>query len=487
VEIYKWIKLQIVNAFQLNAGLFDIEGGVARANMEAAIYLGRRNAVCPRLGLYEEVLTHQLLRPDFDERLIFAFDNPVPEDLAQLQAIMSAGAVVGAFTRNEWRELAGYEPTEWGKEPLSPSGLIPADMVSVQAQAEIGSQEGQEAPQEAPGQPQEAPAAQEPAPEENVQDTALNGAQIASLLEIINQVVLGTVPPQAGKLVIAASFPTMGEAQINGIVDSLIVKPQPEPQATPAPAPQPAPPEPKVKASEAYAEGLEAGSQIAGQARAKRKLPPEKALTKILQAFFAKQEAHVLSSLHGKAFIPAEEWNKELQDNVSPVMRIMYESGAKKLISQVGLSDDLFTLITPKLHEAIDGWTLKFCESTNNTTNQNIDVAHQELKKQLEEGLLNKETYNYKLTARVKEIFTSASTERAFLIAKTETNRAVTSSQQMCARQRREDEEVDYPERQRLSRMPRDTCEVCRGARPEHHLQREGYLRGRQPSLSSIL
>lgn len=54
-----------------------------------------------------------------------------------------------------------------------------------------------------------------------VQDTALNGAQISSMLEIVGQTAAGGMPPESAKAMMTASFPTMDAETINGIMDPL--------------------------------------------------------------------------------------------------------------------------------------------------------------------------------------------------------------------------------------------------------------------------
>lgn len=54
----------------------------------------------------------------------------------------------------------------------------------------------------------------------DVQQLALNGAQIASLLEVVTQVTAGQLSPETAKAVMEVSFPALTEAQINRIVDS---------------------------------------------------------------------------------------------------------------------------------------------------------------------------------------------------------------------------------------------------------------------------
>lgn len=56
---------------------------------------------------------------------------------------------------------------------------------------------------------------------QDVQQTALNGAQIASLLSITQGVTSGTIPPESGEGMIEASFPTLTNAQIAAIIGPL--------------------------------------------------------------------------------------------------------------------------------------------------------------------------------------------------------------------------------------------------------------------------
>lgn len=54
---------------------------------------------------------------------------------------------------------------------------------------------------------------------EQIAKTALNGAQIASLLSIVSQIVTGQLPFDTGRAVIEASFPTLTTEQIDAILD----------------------------------------------------------------------------------------------------------------------------------------------------------------------------------------------------------------------------------------------------------------------------
>lgn len=71
----------------------------------------------------------------------------------------------------------------------------------------------------------------------DVQGTALNGAQIASLLLICDKLAARSYPPEAVTALVKASFPLMDPALIEAFVTSLRNAP-----ATPRPAPSPTPP-----------------------------------------------------------------------------------------------------------------------------------------------------------------------------------------------------------------------------------------------------
>ena len=62
--------------------------------------------------------------------------------------------------------------------------------------------------------------------EEDIQKTALNGAQIKSLLEIITQISAGALQKASAKSIIKAAFPTFTDLQVGSIVDNIEINPQ---------------------------------------------------------------------------------------------------------------------------------------------------------------------------------------------------------------------------------------------------------------------
>lgn len=72
-----------------------------------------------------------------------------------------------------------------------------------------------------------------------VQDTALNGAQIGSLLEIVAAVAAGTLPGQSAVNMIQLSFPAVDEAEAQALVKPAVEMAKRKPEQAPAPEPEP--------------------------------------------------------------------------------------------------------------------------------------------------------------------------------------------------------------------------------------------------------
>ena len=72
-------------------------------------------------------------------------------------------------------------------------------------------------------------------PAEQVQATALNGAQIQSLLSIVQSVADGTLSTEAAEAVVRIAFPSAAEAAVDALLSALAKMPRkPQPEATDA-------------------------------------------------------------------------------------------------------------------------------------------------------------------------------------------------------------------------------------------------------------
>ena len=117
-------------------------------------------------------------------------------DIQNAQALTAMGVKIGG---TQMRERAGLPAPEEGEEPLAIAGQ-PA---SVDPAADGQSGEA--------GDGTVDPGAQ-------VQQLALNGAQIKSLLEIVQAVEAGGMSEDAARAVIKASFPALSDEEVGGLV-----------------------------------------------------------------------------------------------------------------------------------------------------------------------------------------------------------------------------------------------------------------------------
>ena len=104
-----------------------------------------------------------------------------------------------------------------------------------------------------------------------IADTALNGAQIASILEIIGSVSTGVMSAEAGKALILAGFPALDPAKVDAVlagVNATAPAPTKAAPATPAPA-APAEPVAEAKALELFLPSALAAMKRACEAEAK--------------------------------------------------------------------------------------------------------------------------------------------------------------------------------------------------------------------------
>jgi hypothetical protein len=146
-------------------------------------------------------------------------DPPEYEDKAVLQRRVIDAMDAGLIDDVEARVLSGYSRTrDEAKAALDkisadkmasrPNGLM-AGLDALGAQHDVGAQD---------------PAAeqsQQPVPatgDTAVADTALNGAQVSSLLEIVQAVTAGTLPKSTAQAMIAAAFPAIDAAQVASII-----------------------------------------------------------------------------------------------------------------------------------------------------------------------------------------------------------------------------------------------------------------------------
>ena len=125
LQVYQVLKTVICNCFHIPPDIFELGSSSNRSTRDAALYALAADCLKPRVEGIVQKLNDRLV-PFFDKRLFFEADNIVPEDDAfelQKEQMLLAQQVV---TRDEIRVKEGYSSEAWAREPLLPSGVMPA-------------------------------------------------------------------------------------------------------------------------------------------------------------------------------------------------------------------------------------------------------------------------------------------------------------------------------------------------------------------------
>lgn len=185
----------------------------ARVGMQNSSYAQKRSA---RESFWDETLAPlykemagpvnlRLVPAFYGERRLgrrlpkVAFDlsdvRALQEDVDQISARERSDAMVGALTLEEYRIRRGY-----GDIPTDGTLLVPTTHSTVQA-ASLGEDVPVSTRQE-------------------IQSLALNGAQITSLLTLLQEVTAKKLAADTAKEMLRVAFPDLDESQINRLVDS---------------------------------------------------------------------------------------------------------------------------------------------------------------------------------------------------------------------------------------------------------------------------
>lgn len=227
-DVPRYTLERMCNCFGVPVSMITAETNLA--NQQAADKAHAKNGIEPRCKLVASTFTRRLARP-LDPRLFFAFDDAVESDVERDAKVFDVKIKNGSMLVNEARVEDGYEPVPWGDEPPASAGFATSEPAVDPTEASPD-----------PATPVSPSAA-------DVQATALNGAQVASLLEIVAQVTAGTLAPESAKLMLGAAFPNFTAEQIAGMVDAAVsFEPEePEPAGPPVVPPPTSPAEPDAE------------------------------------------------------------------------------------------------------------------------------------------------------------------------------------------------------------------------------------------------
>lgn len=131
-------------------------------------------------------------------------------------AIQKAMAKANAMNKEnpdqkiEWRDLIGL-PMPDGKTMSTTTTELP-----------LGESEPVSTSPSDPASPEK-----DGQPAKNISKTALNGAQVTSLVEVVRQVGLGELPIESARSILTSAFPEIEISIINSILEPIEVRPQP--------------------------------------------------------------------------------------------------------------------------------------------------------------------------------------------------------------------------------------------------------------------
>lgn len=157
--------------------------------------------------------------------------------------------------------------------------------------------------------------------------------------------------------------------------------------------------------------------------------PDPMPLAEVLREFFREHRDELFRGFKssgtwtGKAFIPLDQWTRELAAVLEPVLRVYVEEGSGNVLAALGGDDPLRRLDVLNLDRIVNGLALALADSTLATTDQLIGEAIENTREAIRQGLAEGEA-NRQLTERIEAIYTNLSEYRAYLIAETESSRA---------------------------------------------------------------
>ena len=227
-ESRKFIRDEICSAFGVPPPMVGSYENATLANIQTARQIFWRDTMIPLLSKLESYINLQLvneygpnLRITYDLSQVDSLQENYSEKITNAKGLHSMGIPFNVI--NKRLEL-GFVEVDGGDVGYLPSGLLPTNFDS--STPSLEDLPTSDAAAIAYGEPSEKPQIEA---QSSVQETALNGAQVTSLLNIIQQVSTGQLPLDTAKEVIGGSFPFMSTEQIDAMLKPLVnFKPQQE-------------------------------------------------------------------------------------------------------------------------------------------------------------------------------------------------------------------------------------------------------------------
>ncbi len=127
-------------------------------------------------------------------------------------------------------------------------------------------------------------------------------------------------------------------------------------------------------------------------------------------------------------------WEKEMYDQLRPVVSLYADYAAKDSQTRLDLAPNFFAVVQPKLKEGVDKACFEFCKETQESTSLELNDALHLLRKEITEGLVAGDV-KQAMNDRVKSVFDRAETTRSWQISVTEASRAQHAAQELVAQE----------------------------------------------------
>jgi HK97 family phage portal protein len=196
-----------------------------------------QNGLMPWLRRIESAIARDLLENDDEYFAEFDTRGSLRADAAGRATYYNTLWQLGVASVNEIRSWENMNPVEGGDTRFVQLNMTTLEKAAAEPEVPVVEEV---ITVEEPAA--DAPIADEP---QQLADVSLNGAQIASLLEILTQVSTGLITADAAKALVMASFPSIPQPMIDRILAGTSTQPVAE-----EPAPEPVAPEPETPAPE---------------------------------------------------------------------------------------------------------------------------------------------------------------------------------------------------------------------------------------------
>lgn len=233
-ETRKDLRDAINSHFGVPPELMGIVENSNRATATVAKTIYAENVLMPLLRQRQDAVNLQLLSQFGDDSLVWEYDDIIPKDEEYTLQVANEGLSRSALLINEWREQMGFDPLPNGDVLLVGGMLVAYGRDEPIAMAQPGTPPAPPT-QSDPGPPGTPPLDGDVQQVQVAKDVSLNGAQITSLVQVVQAVNAGELARESGIEIITSAFP-FDRAKAEAIL-SQPVAPGPEGAAPNPPAP----------------------------------------------------------------------------------------------------------------------------------------------------------------------------------------------------------------------------------------------------------